>query len=220
MDVAKSEPDLTAAFLVPLLGILAASMLSRAASGPFEWLYPIRVVAALGALWVFRGCYRDLDWRSGWSAVWVGVAVFCIWIAADRLTSAAVTIPSALVSTPGLIRNAWIAFRILGGVLTVPVTEELAFRGYLLRRFTHEDFESVAFQSVAFRSTTWIAILGSSLVFGLMHGGRWWLGWIAGTLYALLIRRTGRMGDAVMAHAVTNALIAIAVLGFGQWQLW
>ncbi len=30
----------------------------------------------------------------------------------------------------------------------------------------------------------------------------------------------GRIGDAVFAHALTNALIAVAVIGGGQWQLW
>jgi membrane protease YdiL (CAAX protease family) len=53
-----------------------------------------------------------------------------------------------------------------------------------------------------------------------MHGGRWELGTVAGVVYALLIRQTGRMGNAVVAHALTNALIAVYVLSFGQWQLW
>jgi len=46
------------------------------------------------------------------------------------------------------------------------------------------------------------------------------LGVAAGVMYGLLLRRTGRMGDAVVAHAVTNALLAGYVLIFGQWQLW
>lgn len=32
--------------------------------------------------------------------------------------------------------------------------------------------------------------------------------------------RRGRIGDAVLAHATTNALLAAYVLVFHQWQLW
>jgi hypothetical protein len=32
--------------------------------------------------------------------------------------------------------------------------------------------------------------------------------------------RTGKIGESVAAHATTNALIAMQVLLFGQWQLW
>jgi hypothetical protein len=32
--------------------------------------------------------------------------------------------------------------------------------------------------------------------------------------------RRGCIGDAIAAHATTNALIAVYVLAFHQWQLW
>jgi hypothetical protein len=32
--------------------------------------------------------------------------------------------------------------------------------------------------------------------------------------------RTERIGEAIAAHATTNALIAVWVLGLQQWQLW
>ena len=53
-----------------------------------------------------------------------------------------------------------------------------------------------------------------------MHGAHWPIAVIAGVMYALLIRRTGRMADAVVAHGVSNALLAVYVLVLGQWQLW
>jgi CAAX prenyl protease-like protein len=123
--------------------------------------------------------------------------------------------PGSLAATSAGVRDTWIGLRILGAVFTVPIAEELAFRGFLLRRLVDADFDSVLF-----RSTTWLAVLGSSVLFGLMHGQHWMLGVAAGVMYGLLLRRTGRMGDAVVAHAVTNALLAGYVLIFGQWQLW
>jgi hypothetical protein len=32
--------------------------------------------------------------------------------------------------------------------------------------------------------------------------------------------RKGRLGEAVIGHAVTNALLATYVLALGQWQFW
>jgi exosortase E/protease (VPEID-CTERM system) len=214
-EPAMEAADSTGAFLVPFLAILAAGMVSRAASGAFEWLYPLRFVTALAALWLFRRSYSKLDWNWSILAPATGAAVFLVWIAADRFAGNSLPMPAPLATADAWVRGAWIAFRVLGAVFTVPVAEELAFRGFLLRRFTGADFEKISFRSV-----TWIAVVGSSLLFGLMNGGRWWLGTIAGIAYALLIRRTGRIGDAAVAHSFTNALLAAYVLAFGQWQLW
>ncbi len=59
----------------------------------------------------------------------------------------------------------------------------------------------------------------SSVLFGLLHG-RWFAGILAGLAYALVVRRRGNFGDAVLAHAITNAQIAATVLLTGAWQLW
>jgi CAAX prenyl protease-like protein len=125
------------------------------------------------------------------------------------------SMPAALAAASTPVRAIWIGMRILGAVLTVPIAEELAFRGFLMRRFVSDDFDSVPFQSVG-----WMGILGSSFLFGLMHGRQWLIASLTGIVYALVVRKTGRIGDAVAAHAFTNALLAAMVLMFGQWQLW
>ncbi len=212
---AEQSSDSTAAFLIPFLVILATGILSRAASGGFEWLYPIRFLAALVALWAFRRDYSQIDWTWNMLAPAAGIAVFLAWIAVDRLTGARIPMPAALAASLVWVRDGWIGLRILGAVFTVPLAEELAFRGFLLRRLVRADFESVPFSSAG-----WLAVFGSSVLFGVMHGNRWLLATAAGVTYALLIRRTGRLGDAVVAHAVTNAPLAAVVLFSGQWQLW
>ena len=103
----------------------------------------------------------------------------------------------------------------MAAVVTVPIAEELAFRGFLIRRLI-----SVNFDSLGLRSFTWLSLLGSSLAFGFMHGGRWIAGTVAGLLYAAVLLRRGRIGDAVAAHATTNALLAAWVLLTGNWALW
>ncbi len=203
-------------WLWPFVAILAAGMLSTAASSNFEWLYPLRFAAALLALRHFRRKYAELDWRFGWPAALAGIAIYLLWLAMDRLLSHGnASMPPALAAASPAARTLWIAFRVIAATLTVPIAEELAFRGFLLRRLTRADFESVPFTQ-----PSWPALLGSSLAFGLLHGGFWPAGFLAGLVFALLLRAKGRLGDAVAAHGVANALLAVNVLVLGQWQLW
>ncbi len=211
-----SQPNPIAPYLMPLVAILAAAMLAGAASNGFEWLYVLRVAAAAAALWYFRDTYRALDWRVGWPALALGALVFLIWIGLEPLAgSAHAGQPQALAHASALVRIPWLAFRILGAVITVPIAEELAFRGFLLRRLVSADFESVSWRTFA-----WVPFLISSIAFGLLHGDRWLAGTIAGMIYAFAMLRRGRIGEAAAAHAVTNALLAIFVLVTGNWQLW
>ncbi len=214
-ELAAENP--TAAYLAPFLAILAASLVSRAASAGFEWLYPLRFVSAAAVLWAFRSAYAGLDWSFGWSSLWAGVVVFAMWIGMDSWsgTQAPTDIERGLAALPALARSGWLVVRVAAAILTVPIAEEMAFRGYLARRLMASDFESVTF-----RGLTLLPILVSSLVFGALHGGQWVAGTLAGAVYALVLRRHGRIGDAVAAHATTNALLAAWVIARGDWHLW
>ncbi|HEY3442482.1 MAG TPA: exosortase E/protease, VPEID-CTERM system [Paludibaculum sp.] len=202
-------PNPAAPYLIPFLAILAAAQLSVTFSSGFEYLYPLRLIAAVAALWHFRHHYRHLPWRIHWPlALGAGTLVLVLWLALERLIAAPVTQPAP----PPL---AWAILRILGATLTVPIAEELAFRGFLLRRLASADFESVSLQ--AFH---WWPFLLSSAAFGLLHGPRAIAGILAGMIYALVLRRRGSLGDAAAAHGITNALLAAWVLATGQYQLW
>jgi exosortase E/protease (VPEID-CTERM system) len=206
----------TAAYLMPFLAILASGMLSRAASADFEWLYSLRFVAALTALWIFKRRLVSLDWRFGASGVLAGVVVFGMWLAFDRWQAIPVaTMPFALEASSPTARSIWIVFRALAATTTVPIAEELAFRGFLMRRVSSADFEALPL-----RSSTWLGILISSIVFGMLHGDRWIAGILAGLIFALVARHTNRIGDAFVGHAFANALLSVWVLYLGQWQYW
>jgi exosortase E/protease (VPEID-CTERM system) len=216
-ESAGGEPIATGAYLIPFLAIMGASFISKSASGYFEWLYPLRFVAAAVALWMFRAEYRNLNWRFGWSAPLTGAGIFLVWIAPGYWShsEADSQLGPALAALSPAARVTWIAFRVAAAGLTVPLAEELAFRGYLARRIVARQFDEVGFSQL-----TLVSIAISSLVFGLMHGRQWLLGLVAGLAYALLLRRRGRMGDAVVAHAVSNLLLAAWVLARGDWGLW
>jgi exosortase E/protease (VPEID-CTERM system) len=205
------------AYLVPFLAILAASFISKAASGYFEWLYPLRFVAAAIALLYFWPELKKLNWHFSWVGPTAGLAVFLVWIAPALWVHqhAVSRLGTDLAALSPTARWIWIAFRVAAAVITVPLAEELAFRGYLARRFINWEFDHVPFTHLTAPS---IAL--SSVAFGLMHGQHWLVGILAGLAYAVALRWRGRMGDAIVAHAISNLLLAVWVLGLGDWAQW
>jgi CAAX prenyl protease-like protein len=205
----------TAVYLLPFLLILLAGMIARAVSSGFEQLYVLRLVAAAAALAWGWPKLRALSWRCSWRGPLAGVAVFALWILAARLLTRSSAMPAALAAMSSPARTLWITARVTAAVITVPLAEELAFRGYLMRRIAAADFETVRFGSVGAT-----ALIVSAVAFGIGHGTLWLAGVAAGLIYGAVLMRTERFGEAVVAHVTTNALLAAYVLLWGQWQLW
>ena len=211
------ESAATAAYLVPFLAILAASFVSKAASGYFEWLYPLRFLAAAIAIWHFRDEYKKLDWRFDGLAPVTGAVIFALWVAPALWTKnhEASPLGPALAALSPAARATWITFRVAAAVVTVPIAEELVFRGYIARRWMSREFDAVPFTSL-----TLVAIAVSSAIFGAMHGQHWLAGIAAGVAFAAVLKRRGRIGDAIVAHAVSNLLLAAWVLLRGDFTQW
>ena len=209
----SSNPSVS--FLGPFLAVLATSMVTGAFASGFDPLYGLRALAGGLALWYFRRDFAGLLGGVSWAGVAVGVVAFGLWVALEPASSTAGrSLASTVQGLPGGRSWAWIALRIVGSVAVVPLVEELAFRGYLTRRLV-----SVDFQSVSLGRLSWAGLLITSAAFGLLHG-RWVAGMLVGVLYGLAVARRGRLGDAVLAHAVTNGLIAATVLWTGDWTMW
>lgn len=220
--------NVAAVYMLPWLAILAAGLLAQAASDGFEWLYPIRLLAALAIFFVYRSHYRQMDWRFSWLGPAAGVVVFAFWIAIDHWIGESMTGRDAAGSgviltsiAEGLSRLSegqravWIALRTVAAVVTVPLAEELAFRGYIARRFMSADVESIPYASLSL-----FAVVGSSLTFGILHGRIWLAGVLAGVVFATVTKLRGRLGDAVAAHATANLLLALWVITRGDYTLW
>ena len=79
---------------------------------------------------------------------------------------------------------------------------------------------SADFESLNVRAFSFVSLVVSSVVFGVLHGDRWLAGSVAGLIYAAAFLRRGKIGDAVIAHATTNALLAALVLLGNRWYLW
>lgn len=218
---ATGESPATAAYLVPFLAILAASFFSKAASGYFEWLYPLRFLVAAVAIWRYWPDLKRIDWRldlQGWIVASIaGAGVFLIGLTPIFWSHAQETnqLGAALANLSPTARWAWIAFRVAAAVVTVPIAEELAFRGYLARRLVNREFDSLPFSAV-----TALAIALSSLAFGFMYGRQWIAGIAAGLVFAGLMKWKGRLSAAIAAHATANLLLAIWVISRGDWAQW
>jgi len=214
-DAVTSGHDPTPAYLGPFLAIVAASMITGAMSAGFDWLYPVRVIAAAAVLWTYRHTYASMRWSWSWQAIVIGAVTFIIWLA---LMPADANAKSGWAATLGAINpvwaGIWLAIRVVGYVVTVPVAEELAFRGFAMARFQRVDFQNGA------GDFAWLPWVLSSVLFGAMHGSMWLAGSIAGLLFGLALFRRRSLGDAVQAHATTNLLLVIYAVTTGRWSAW
>ncbi len=212
-----AEPNPASVYLAPLLTILLIAMLTRLAGAGFDSLYPLRVIGAAAVLWFYRdqlaGFRRDLSWFP----LMLGGAVFIEWIVLQRpsdVSAEDLAFATRFGSLPASISSLWLVIRVIGAVITVPLAEELAFRGYLLRKLVNADFAQVDF-----RHFTLLSFVVSSTLFGLLHQ-QWLAGVIAGMLFAAAVYRRGALFDAVIAHSTANALLAVYVLTTHRWSLW
>jgi exosortase E/protease (VPEID-CTERM system) len=203
--------DPAPSFLGPFVAMQAAAMISMAASSGVEWLYPLRVLTPTAVLLWYRREYLQAQLRPGAIAhsTAVGIVVASLWAvvawhAAPQLRQ---------VEVPW--RAAWWFFRFAGAVIIAPLSEELAFRGYLMRRVRRPDVEKVDP-----RRCGWLGPVLSSIAFGLLHGSRWMEGIGAGLLYSHVYARRGRLGDAILAHSVTNLVLMTTVFYTGDWRFW
>ncbi|HEX8026885.1 MAG TPA: exosortase E/protease, VPEID-CTERM system, partial [Vicinamibacterales bacterium] len=203
--------DSTAEYLAPFVVVLAAGAMTSAFSSGLDWLYPLRVVAAGWVLWHFRGHYAHLGWSVSWRAVVIGIVTFGLWVVlAPTEARRPDGWPAALREVPLYSTAGWLLFRLIGSVIIAPLAEELAFRAYLTRRLIAPDVERVPLGAF-----TWPSFAISSLLFGLLHGSFWLGGVFAGMAFAVALYQRRALGDAVVAHATTNGLLAIYALATG-----
>ncbi len=205
----------TAPLLLPVLTWIGVGLITSMFSTGHDPLYGVRVVITGAVLWSFRARYAEL-WQKPSALAWVvGAAVGVLWLVLplSGVTNEPVAAPGD-ESWSSLQYVSWVGFRVVGAVLVIPLCEELAFRGYLTRFLSNREFWLVPYQSL-----TALGVLGSSLAFGLVHD-RWLLASVTGVVYAILLRYSGRLMDAVVAHAASNLVIAIWVLATSNWQHW
>jgi CAAX prenyl protease-like protein len=216
------KPPAAVAYIAPFAVFIALRWLPF----PPEWLAPVRfvlVAATLAAL-----SRRAMPGRPGFAAgsILLGAAVLAIWIGPDLLWGQryrefvlfhnGVT-GAARSSLPAYLKlnSGFIAVRVLESAILIPIIEELFWRGWLMRWAIRSDFESVPVGQY-----TALSFWAVALLFAAEHGPYWEVGLMAGVAYNWWAVRTRNLADCMLAHAVTNALLAGYVLVFDQWQYW
>jgi CAAX prenyl protease-like protein len=159
-------------------------------------------------------------------SILVGLAVFVLWIAPDTIAPWwHHTIPFDNVimghpagNTPPASKSdpMFLFFRIAISAIAVPILEELFWRGWLMRWvIDQKEFERVPLGTYAPTAFWLVAVL-----FASEHGSFWDVGLAAGMIYNWWMIRTRNLWDCILAHAVTNAVLAAYVIVAGQWQYW
>ncbi len=202
-------------FVAPLLFALGLELAAARVVTDLDTFAPIRfaLVAPLATYALYR--VRP-ELAPGLVPVAAGLLVFGAVFAfgARPDVDAVARARAELDALSSSARGWWIAAHLVGTVVIAPVVEELAFRGYLLRRGVSESF-----LYVSYRRCSPVAWILSALAFGAVHGSLV-VGTLAGLVFAACAAYRGRLGDAIVAHAVTNAAVAGAVLFGDAWWLW
>ncbi len=204
-------------------------------------LYPVVTLLVAGALAFFWRRLPSLKPSAVLGSIGVGVAGVILWVGLDPLAMrldviletmfnnavSAIGLPSWKMEIsevhpvglnpfalyPAAVAWALFAFRLAGISLCVPVMEELLWRGFLMRWLIREDFTAVplgTYQPFSFWMTT--------ALFASVHGAEWPLAVVVGVIYGAWFVRTKRLGDVMIAHGVTNFLMALYCLVSGDWH--
>ena len=183
----------------------------------------VRLLLPAAALaWFWKGI-PPLHVRCPATSILIGAATFVIWVAPEVVWPAwrshwlfqnqmlgHLSLPSPNPTNP-----VDLLLRSLRACLVVAAVEELFWRGWLMRWMIRANSEAVpvgAWQARAF--------LVTAALFALEHGPYWDVGLAAGLIYNWWALRTRSLGDLMLAHGVTNALLAIFVIVTHRWSFW
>lgn len=208
------EADPSVRMLYPIIFLTGSSLVLGLFTGKFYWLYPLQCAA--GAAGVYLASRRQsFDMRLHRAPVAIGCIVFLFWIAiVPTGPDQDVLFRQELFSASPLVSGLWLLFRFMGAVVVVPIAEEFAFRGAFWSVLSAAVPSHFGRQGRAF-----VVLIITSVAFGLLHSAVY-AGILAGAAFGLARLRSGRVEDAIVAHAAANFLLSTYVLIMGNWSYW
>jgi CAAX prenyl protease-like protein len=220
-ETVSTAPSTTIDYWIPMVtfGVLTLGE-SYLAPAWFPAAYILKAVIVTACLLIWRAPLAEIrfDGRLLVSSIAVGLVVFVVWVGVDKLVPYPhIGTRTAFDPTPLQGSSGWPAFlavRLYGLVVMVPVMEEIFWRSFLVRYLTQSNFHALPVGTFS-QSAMWIMVAASALA----HP-EWLVAVIASLVYALWIRRTRSLFGAIVAHAVTNAALGTYVLTTGEWQYW
>ncbi len=212
------------AYVLPMAIFMAFTW----AGGNWPTLYPLtyaaKVVLVAAALAVLWRNYTKISWRYAWLGMIVGAIGIVQWVGMQVWLQHHFDFfappenpfdPTTTFDSPAMLYG-FLAFRIIGAVLVVPVMEELFWRDFLWRQILAPNDFKLA--EVGERS--WAAFLIVAVVFAFVHGNWWLTSIVWAMMIGALLMYTKSLGACIVAHAVTNLLLALYVLRYRDWAFW
>ena len=195
-------------------------------------IYTLKIALTLLAMVLVWPGYRTFRWHvSPWSVV-VGIVGVGLWVGLCQLRLEVRLLrplglagflehgqrsafnPLVELRAMPLWAMTFLAIRLLGLAVVVPVIEEFFLRGFLMRYVI-----SLRWWEWPFGKVTPQAVLVGTGMPMLMHPGELLAACVWFSLVTWLMVRTRNIWDCVVAHATTNLLLGIYVISSGQWQL-
>jgi uncharacterized protein len=188
------------------------------------WAYALRTGVGAWLIWQMRPFVSEMRWTVSTEAIAVGIAVFVMWVGLDPFlpknhifftpTPGDEWNPFARYGAGSGLGWFYVSVHLLGSSLVVPPLEEVFWRSFVYRYSVRTNFESLPLNM--FHPTAFIVV---SLLFGLEHY-EWAQGFLCGMAFQWLAINKNRLGDAIVAHAITNFLLGLWVIGRGDWHFW
>lgn len=196
--------DPVAARILPFAVFMLSALIVSTFSTLPGMYYPVRMIAVAAVLALFWPFYRALPWRVDPLAITAGAFIGIYWVLIPVET--AETPPYGALAGGALL--VWYVFRGLGTIVFVPILEELFFRDYLESRLRLKP------------GLIWAvgAALVSASLFAALHD-RWAEAFVAGLIFSAVARRRGNITDAILAHAVANAIVFAVAASSGNMAL-
>ena len=121
--------------------------------------------------------------------------------------------PFEQLATP-LAAWSFVAVRVIGIAILVPIAEELFWRGFLLRWLIGDEWQELEIGTSSAKSF-WIV----TLLFTAVHPE-----WFAAATYCLLLNlyigKTKDLWACIVAHGTSNFALVVYVMTTGNWWLW
>ena len=196
----------------------------------YPWVYTAKIVLTTLAMLFLLPGYRRFPFKVSGLAVLVGVVGVVVWVGICKLN-----IERTVLGPLGLgrlidmgarsgynpfeqidsVAGAWtfLAVRFFGLVAVVAIIEEFFLRGFVMRILVERDWWDVPFGKV-----NAAAVVAGTVVPMLTHpelvAAAVWF-----SMITWLMVRTRNIWDCVVAHAITNGLLGVYVVCYGDWPL-
>lgn len=234
-----------ATFVLPLAVFMLVGSLEPTPDKPFERfgltivyaaypaVYAVKIALTMVAMAVVWPAYRPFPLRVSPLAPLVGAVGVALWIGICKLRLENMLLeplglqgiadlgersgfnPWEHFADRPLLAYAFLAVRLWGLAIIVPVIEEFFLRGFVMRFVVAGDWWNVPFGTL-----TPAAVVVGTLLPVLMHPAEMIAAAVWFALVTWLMAKTRNIWDCVAAHAVTNLLLGVYVLASGEWHFW